>query len=59
MMMYVHDDLPKDVRRMARDDMHAMVLHLVNHDYRLTERGGHKTRYGDRDASGGDGWRAV
>jgi hypothetical protein len=46
-MMYAYDDLPEDVRRMARDDMHAMVLHLINHDYQLTERGGNKTRYGD------------
>ena len=47
MMMYAYDDLPAAVQQMARADLTAMAMHVVNHDYHLTERSGQRTRYGD------------
>ena len=47
MMMLAWNDLPPDKQRMARDDLAAMVHHLIAHDYRLTERDGKRTSYGD------------
>ncbi len=47
MMMLAGDDLPPLEKQMARDDLLAMVYHLVSHDYRLTERDGKHTKYGD------------
>lgn len=47
MMMLVWQDLPPDKQTMARDDLQAMVYHLIAHDYQLTERDGKHTGYGD------------
>jgi len=47
LMMHADADLPADVRRLAHDDLTDLVLHLVEHDYRLTERDGSPTTYGD------------
>lgn len=47
MMMHAYDDLPAATQRQAHDDLTSMVLHVVNHDYHLTERSGQRTRYGD------------
>ena len=47
MMMFAYDDLSESMQRMARTDLTAMVLHVLNHDYHLTERDGRRTRYGD------------
>lgn len=46
-MMHAYDDLPADVQRRARDDLALLALHLVNHDYHLTEPTGQRTPYGD------------
>ena len=47
LMMHADPDLPADIRRLAHDDLTDMVLHLIEHDYRLTERDGTPTTYGD------------
>lgn len=47
MMMYVFDDLPPEVQRIARDDVTDMVLHLIDHHYKLTDRNGERSPYGD------------
>lgn len=47
LMMHVGDDLPDDYRRRAQEDMTAIVLHLVGHDYHLTEKDGRRTTYGN------------
>ena len=47
MMMHVYADLPLEVKTMAHADMTAMILHLLRHNYRITERTGKATRYGD------------
>lgn len=47
LMMLSDADLPETTRRTAHDDLTAMVLHLIEHDYRLTERDGSPTTYGD------------
>lgn len=47
MMMYVFDDLPPEVQRIARDDVTDMVLHLIDHNYKLTDRNGQRSPYGD------------
>lgn len=47
MMMYVYDDLPPEVQRIARDDVTDMVLHLIDHNYKLTDRNGQRSPYGD------------
>lgn len=47
LMMRAFTDLPPDVREMVHGDLTAMVLHVVDHDYHLTERDGQRTRYGD------------
>lgn len=47
LMMYAFDDLPPEVQRIARDDVTAMVLHLIDHNYRLTDRNGERSPYGD------------
>lgn len=45
--MFALDDLPSEVRTMALDDMHAMVLHVIGTGYHPTEKNGRKTRYGN------------
>lgn len=45
-MMHAYADLPPHVQQMARDDLAALVLHLIDHDYQLTNRDGSPTPYG-------------
>jgi len=47
MLSLIGDDLPKDVRKLARRQLGEMVWHVVRHDYHLTERNGQRTQYGD------------
>lgn len=47
LMMYAHADLPPDVQELARADMHAMVLHMIDHGWQATNRDGSRTTYGD------------
>ena len=47
LLMLVETDLPEPARRRARDDLAALVVHLVQHDYRITALDGRPTRYGD------------
>ena len=47
MMVHAEADLPPDVQRQARDDLALLALHLINHEYHLTERTGKRTPYGD------------
>ena len=47
LMMHAYHALPKDQQRRARDDMAALVMHLVEHDYRLNGLNGKPTPYGD------------
>lgn len=47
LMMLVWPDLPPEKQRMARDDLQAMVYHLIAHDYQLTEKDGEHTEFGD------------
>ena len=46
LMMHVYKDLPAEQKKMARDDLAAMVLHLIDHNYKLTEKDGKPTKYG-------------
>jgi len=47
LMMHAFDALPPDAQRLAHDDLIALVLHVIDHDYRLTEKDGTPTKYGD------------
>lgn len=47
LMIHAQHDLPADVQRMAQDDLSALVLHVVDHKYHLTNRDGSRTTYGD------------
>jgi hypothetical protein len=47
LMMHAYDDLPGEIQQLARADMTAMVLHLIDHDYRATNRDGSHTSWGD------------
>lgn len=47
MLMLVGDDLPPDVRDVARHDLAEMVTHLLDHKFHITEADGKKTSYGD------------
>lgn len=47
MMLRTYDALPKEKQRRARDDMAALVMHLVEHKYRINGRKGKPTTYGD------------
>jgi len=47
MMMLAYPDLPADKQALARNDLQAMVYHLIEHGYRLTEKDGKRTGYGD------------
>jgi hypothetical protein len=46
-MMHAYDDLPPHVQQLARQQLHAMVMHVIDHDYHLTNRGGKRTPYGN------------
>lgn len=45
--MHVLDDLPPKVQQAVRDDISALVMHLVEHDFRLTAPDGQRTTHGD------------
>ncbi|MFQ5731721.1 MAG: hypothetical protein ACE5KM_07185 [Planctomycetaceae bacterium] len=47
LMMHAYHALPRDKQRRARDDMAALVMHLVEHKNRLNGRDGKPTTYGD------------
>ena len=47
MMMFVYDDLPAETQERAREDLAALVGHLVDHKYQLTEADGKHTEFGD------------
>jgi hypothetical protein len=46
-MMHAWPDLPPDVQRMCHDDLTSLVLHVIDHDYHLTDKNGRRTTYGD------------
>src|SRR3569623_125449 len=46
MMIHMYADLPSDIHKLARDDIAAMVLHVIEHDYQATDRYGKRTTYG-------------
>jgi hypothetical protein len=45
--MLAYDALPASAQDLARNDLHALVLHLLDHDYRLTGSDGTRTPYGN------------
>jgi len=47
LFMYAFPDLPPEIQRIAREDLTQMVLHVIDHGYRLTGRDGQPTTYGD------------
>ncbi len=47
MMIHMYSDLPPEIQKLARDDIAAMVLHVIEHDYQATDRSGKRTTYGD------------
>lgn len=47
MMLLAYPDLPPDVQAQARFDLQEMAYHLIRHDYKLTERDGKHTKYGN------------
>ncbi len=47
MMLLAYPDLPPDVQAQARFDLQEMAFHLIRHDYKLTERDGEHTKYGN------------
>ncbi len=47
LFMFAAADLPAEIRKLAHDDMIALVYHLIQHNYKLTEADGTPTPYGD------------
>ena len=47
MMLLAYPDLPPEVQAQARFDLQEMAYHLIRHDYKLTERDGKHTKYGN------------
>ncbi|HVC97769.1 MAG TPA: hypothetical protein VND64_29130 [Pirellulales bacterium] len=47
LMIHVYPDLPFEIQQLARADIAAMVLHIIDHGYRATARDGRPTTYGD------------
>lgn len=47
LLLHVGRDLPGNYERMASDDLAAIALHLIEHEYHLTEADGKRTPYGD------------
>jgi hypothetical protein len=47
LMTHVYDDLSAEIQRLARSDIAAMALHLIEHGYRATARDGRPATYGD------------
>ncbi len=46
-MMHAWRDLPPDVQQMCQEDLTSLVLHVVDHDYHLTDKNGSRAKYGD------------
>ncbi len=46
-LLWAGPDLPADLRMLARRDLTALVLHLVDHDYHITMAGGKRTPHGN------------
>ncbi len=46
-LMHAGAQLHPDVRQMAEQDLAALVVHVVDHDYKLTYADGTRTKYGD------------
>jgi hypothetical protein len=46
LMMHVFPDLEPSVREQAHEDLISLVLHLIRHDYRMTELDGRPSKYG-------------
>lgn len=46
-LMLTERDLAPAAQQQARDDLTALVLHVVDHDYHLTDAQGERTPYGD------------
>jgi len=47
LMIHIYPELPPEIQKLARDDIAAMVLHLIDHGYRATAHDGRPTTYGD------------
>jgi hypothetical protein len=47
LLLFAGNELPEDVSRRAREALAAMAMHLIEHDYHLTEADGRRTTYGD------------
>ncbi len=47
MLLLVGDDLPEPTRRQAAFDLTEMVIHLIDHKWKITEADGKHTEYGD------------
>lgn len=47
MMLLVYDDLPPESQQLAMEDLTALVAHLVKHKYRITQKNGKPTPYGN------------
>lgn len=47
LFMHALADLPPDVQRLARQDCAALIMHLIEHNWRATNRDGSPTSYGD------------
>lgn len=46
-LLLAQGDLSENARARAREDLTALVLHVVDHDYHLTDATGQRTPYGD------------
>lgn len=47
LLMLAGDELPHASRRLARSDLAALALHLIDHDFRVVGADGRPTSYGD------------
>lgn len=47
LLLYVGAALPAESYALAKSDLVSMALHVIDHDYRLTEADGSRTPYGD------------
>jgi len=47
LMLLAYAELPAETQRLARNDLAALVLHVIDHDYHLTNGAGKRTPYGD------------
>ena len=47
LMMHAWQDLPSHIQQLAVSDITDFVLHVIDNDYKLTDRHGNRTPYGD------------